>query len=121
MKCRVVIRTDGGISIIHPAFNSKKPNETETQWLERVFNKIMVTNKLEGRPFTDIDKSKIPKSREDRNLWEWDDTNKNIKINSTKAKVAKREKLISGEISKIQEEVYRQQAIDNLKGRGEID
>ncbi len=71
---RIVSKIDGTIAIIHPAPNSKIQNETDSQWLIRVFNKAMV-DELAGRPYVDMDVSLLPKSREFRNAWALSDKN----------------------------------------------
>lgn len=83
MKCRVVYRVDGGISVIHPAPKSKRPEETEEQWLERVFSKAM-QGELKDLPYDDIDSSELPQSREDRNAW-IGEKDKGISIDQVKA------------------------------------
>lgn len=68
MKVRVIYKPDKSVSIIYPAPKSKRPNETEKQWLKRVFTKSMQSN-LQGLPYDDIDASELPQSREDRDAW----------------------------------------------------
>jgi hypothetical protein len=64
MKCRLLYRNDGGVSVIYPAPNSKKENETEKEWLDRVFKKSNPSNLL----FKDIEQENLP-SRKFRNQW----------------------------------------------------
>ena len=80
MKVRILINPDKSISVIHPAPKSKRENETEEQWLERVFNKATP----EGVEFEDIDKSELPENREERVGWE-KEKGKPITINKIKA------------------------------------
>lgn len=92
-KCRVVYGPDKSVAVIHPAPQSKRPKETEEEWLERVFTKAMQpqynkegqqVNPLYGLPYDDIDKSQLPQSREDRDAWEGE-KGKGISINVVKA------------------------------------
>jgi len=66
---RVVYKPDKSISIIHPTAESRRANETEAQWLDRVFTESM-QGSLQGLPFDDIDSSQIPVNRDDRKYWE---------------------------------------------------
>ena len=53
-KIRVVYKPDKTVAIIYPAPKSRKSDETEEQWLERVFSKLPDAQRervLEG--FTD--------------------------------------------------------------------
>jgi len=111
-KVRVVYRADNGVSIIYPALNSRRADEMETDWLERVFTKCMHGD-LEGRPYDDIDLSELPQSREDRDAWTgrkgqgiWVDKKKAQKLKMEK----QHQKLIKEEIEKI--------AIERLEARG---
>ena len=67
MKVRVVYKVDKTLAVIYPAAKSKRPDETEEEWLERVFTKAM-QGELAGLPYDDIDDSELP-SREDRQFW----------------------------------------------------
>lgn len=67
MKIRVVYKPDQIIVDIHPAPNSKRPDETEEEWQERVFTKAMQGD-LAGLPYNDMDDSELP-PREDRRFW----------------------------------------------------
>lgn len=62
---RILYNTDGTVSIIHPAPKSRRAGETETHWLKRVFDKATP----EGIEYEDMDKLKLPQSREFRNAW----------------------------------------------------
>lgn len=112
-KVRVVYNPDRSVAVIHPVPKSKRSNETEEQWLERVFNKAM-RGELKDLPYDDIDSSELP-SREDRTAWEGE-KGKGVKINSVKAEQIKdkREKQI-----KIQDEL-RKLAEESLKAKGEL-
>lgn len=67
-KVRIVYRMDGGVAIIHPAPNSHREDETEKEWLERVFTKAM-RDGLYGCDYDDVDKSEIPTDRTYRDAW----------------------------------------------------
>lgn len=103
MKVRVVYNADKTVSVIHPALKSRKSNETEEQWLKRVFTKAM-NGKLKGLSYDDMDKSELPQSREDRNAWEGE-KGKGVSINQGKVKEVKdnieRERKIQEKIREI--------------------
>lgn len=84
MKVRVIYKLDKTVVVVHPAPNSKRSNETETEWLERVFTKAMQRQDLQGLSYDDIDNSELPQSREDRDAWEGE-KGKGISINTAKA------------------------------------
>lgn len=84
MKVRVVYKPDKTVAVVHPAPKSKRENETEEEWLERIFTKAM-QEELKGLPYDDIDSSELPQSREDRNAWEGE-KGKGIRVNVEKAK-----------------------------------
>lgn len=65
MKVRILHNSDGTVSIIHPAPKSKREDETEEQWLERVFAKMTP----EGVTYEDIDSSELPDDRDFRGAW----------------------------------------------------
>ena len=80
MNVRVLCNQGGSISIIHPAPKSKRPNETDEQWLARVFAKATP----EGTMFKDIEKAAIPPDRTFREAWELNgDT---VSVNMDKAR-----------------------------------
>jgi len=62
---RILYNTDGTIAVIHPAPKSRRSDETEKQWLKRVFDKATP----EGIEYEDVEDSKIPEDREFRNAW----------------------------------------------------
>jgi len=62
---RILYNKNGTISIIHPAPKSRRPDETEADWLKRVFDKATP----EGVEYEDVEKSELPQSREFRNAW----------------------------------------------------
>lgn len=68
-KVRVVYKPDGSVAVIHPAPKSKEPNETEADWLNRVFVKCMEGD-LNGLPYKDVLKATLPPNRDDRDAWE---------------------------------------------------
>ncbi len=81
---RIVYKPDKTVVVIHPAPKSKKSDETEEQWLERVFTKSMQKPSLKGLPYDDIDSSQLPQTRIDRNAWEGA-KGKGITVNQVKA------------------------------------
>jgi len=80
MKVRIFKRPDNKISIIHPAPKSRRKKETESEWLERVFEKVTPDNAI----YIDIDEQYIPSDRTFRNAWEYD---QGFKTNMSKAKL----------------------------------
>lgn len=107
MKYRVVYKPDKTVAVIHPAPKSKREDETEEQWLERVFTKAMQTD-LKDLPYDDIDHSLLP-SREYRDAWEGEKGN-GITINQAKVQKSKNEEELE---SKIQKKI-REMAIREL-------
>ena len=69
-KCRVYYRADGTAGIVYP-IEKQKVNETESQWLKRVYEKTEVHK--QGLPFDDIDASQLPQDangkKVDREKW----------------------------------------------------
>ena len=115
MICRKVYNIDGTIIVIHPAPKSRMKFESENDWLNRIFTRIMEKSPdLIGRDFDDVDSTTLP-SREFRNAWRGS-KGQPIRIDAIeKAKIIN-EKLIIDEIEKSK----RDQAISNLKVRGEL-
>lgn len=116
MKVRVVYKEDKTVAVIYPAPKSRQPEETEEEWLERVFARAIKQDKeLEGQPFDDIDPSELPQDRTYRDLWRGEKgkgirvatelipeykeslkTPQQKEIEALKARVAELEGLISG-------------------------
>lgn len=67
MKCRVVFKPDGKVSIIYPAPKSRRADESERDWLNRVLGKSMGQNGFVGLDFVDMDASLLPGG--DREKW----------------------------------------------------
>lgn len=65
MKIRILYNKDNTVSVIHPAPKSRRPDETEPQWLKRVFDKATPKDV----EYKDMDESKLPQSREHREAW----------------------------------------------------
>ena len=86
MKVRVIKNSDGTISVIHPAPKSRRPLESEEQWLNRVFSKATP----QGAVFLDVNSSSLPKTREYRDAWEIEDGK--VKINKVKSDNIKNKK-----------------------------
>lgn len=99
MKVRKLFNTDGTVAVIHPAPKSKKPWETEEQWLERVFIKANPNN-LE---YEDTDDSILP-SRRFRDAWDRNGVN----LNRAKDIVLK-------ELRSVRNEELKQTDIEMLK------
>ena len=67
-KVRIVYKSDNSVAVIYPIPESKHINETENEWLNRVFNKAMC-NELKHLEYDDIDIEKLPKTRKNRDSW----------------------------------------------------
>ena len=126
-KVRVFYRLDGGVSIFHPAPKSKRPDETEDAWFERVSAKAMRPNVYDdegklldgspyhGLPYDDVDVSTLPADRSTRDAWEGE-KGKGVKVNQGKAnKIAKAKE----RTEKIEAEKNRM-AEQSLIARGEL-
>lgn len=113
MKVRVVYRQDKTIAVIHPAPKSKRPDETEGEWLERAFAKA-VQGKLAGLPYDDIDDSELP-PRDARDAWEGE-KGRGISVNAIKAKQIKQER----KKPELIQEKIRAMAIKELKKEGKL-
>ena len=125
---RVVYKQDKSVAIIYPAPKSRRKLESESKWLERVFSKTIEAqydsdenqiNPLYGCDYEDMPSSFLPQNREDRESWEGE-KRKGITINQNKAQNNRKEKEYKDKINKRKEEMINQQAIDDLKGKGEL-
>lgn len=140
-KVRILYRQDGGVSVIHPALESRRviledgtihsqddihlenldrlgisyTLEPEEQWLKRVFDKATP----DGTEYDDIDKSELPQTREDREAWEGE-KGKGVKVNKTKAAEMKAEKVRREKIKKEKDRILEEMAIAKLQERGEL-
>lgn len=100
---RVLYRDDGGVSVIIPAPKSRRKDETEEQWLERVFLKATP----EGATFLDVEDDQIPIDREYRNSWSCDgstikhDMVKARAIHKGKMRPARKPKLVALDVEYI--------------------
>ncbi len=111
---RVVSRTDGSVAVIYPALKSRRPKETESQWLDRVFTRSM--SQIPGVvSYRDMDSSELPTDRTHRNAWEKGDDGE-IKVNQGKAKDIDKKRLLNEE--KVR--VINEMAESNLKKKGLI-
>ncbi len=79
-KARAIKQLDGSISVIYPARKSKNDNETEDQWLERVFEQSTPV----GLKYLDINIDNVPLDRTFRNAWSL--ISKKITVDMPKAK-----------------------------------
>lgn len=102
MKVRVVYKPDKTVTVIHPVPKSKRPDETEDQWLERIFTKAM-QGELAGLDYDDIDEIELPQNRDDRDAWEGE-KGTGIYINQKKAQELK---LKRSEDRRINEEIKK--------------
>ena len=106
-KVRVIYKADGTVGVIHPALNSKRPGESESEWLDRVFVKAVSGTPLEGLDFDDVELSELPQSREDRPYWKGEKGKKisidTAKKNADKSKKDRKEK-IDNEVKRMAEQ-----------------
>jgi len=84
MIVRALYHTNGTVSIVYPAIKSKRENETEKEWLHRVFTK----SNPNGLPYEDFDleKTTLPDSRF-RNAWVKGRNGIEIDLDKAKAQV----------------------------------
>lgn len=115
MKCRIVYKPDKAIVIIYPAPKSKRLDETEEQWLERVFSKRSTRPDLNGLSYDDIDISELPQNWQDGDVWEGE-KGVGVWLSPEKTKEAKDAKELK---EKIQEKI-RELAIESLQAEGEL-
>ena len=114
-KVRVVYKPDGSISVIHPSPNSQERGETESQWLNRVFNKTQKNDsKLAGLPFDDIEESVLP-DRNYRDAWRGS-KGSGVAINEQKRGEIEQERLIKAKIL----DGKRKDAVVDLKAEGKL-
>lgn len=114
MTVRVVYKPDKSVVVIYPAPKSRRPDETEEDWLKRVFDKAMRTD-LKGLPFDDMDISEVPPNRKDRGAWEGE-KGKGISINPVKAEEQRKEREKEEKIGV----KLREMAIKELEKDGEL-
>jgi hypothetical protein len=69
-RCRVYTMPDGSVRIVHPAPESRLPDEPEADWYARVMARTEAANpSLQGRPFLDSDTADLPADRTQRATW----------------------------------------------------
>jgi len=120
-KVRVLYRDDGGVSVVHPAPKSKREDETEEQWLNRVFTKATP----DGLTFKDIDMKTEPlPDRRFREAWSNGTNGNTIEVDLDKAKAQvlvelRRERdkglVITDGLMAKENEIGTQEGIDALK------
>jgi len=115
MKVRVIYNADKTVSVIHPAPKSRRDNETEAAWLNRVFSKATPASVEHD----DIEKSELPQTREDRTAWEGE-KGKGVSVNIEKVQAIKTMKANKlSIINKINSDI-RTNAIIALKAEGKL-
>lgn len=117
-KVRVIYKPDKTVSVVYPAPKSRRPDESEEEWLERVFSKAISHPDFKDLPFDDLDHTELP-SREDRDAWEGE-KGKGVKVNQVKAEAIKQEKEKKRLIEEEKKRILEEQAIANLKKAGKI-
>ncbi len=68
MKCRVIYKPDDTVSVIHCVPAAKREDETQGEFLERVYLSSVQGTELEGLPYDDLDPTILP-DRTDRDKW----------------------------------------------------
>ena len=68
--------------------------------------------------YEDIDRIEMP--TEDGRAWEWDNTTKKVKVNQQKLQQVKKDDADKVLIEKEKQKILEDQAVANLKARGEI-
>ena len=69
-KVRAMYKRDGTVAVIIPIAKSRRENETERQWLTRVYDKtISQQPDLQNILYDDIDDSNLPRGRQFRAAW----------------------------------------------------
>ena len=87
--CRVYELPDGSVSIVRPVVATRRPSESEAEWLTRVYAQTEEKNPiLRGRPFLDVTSDALPpRKRADgkntRDAWSFDPL-KGVKIDPAK-------------------------------------
>jgi hypothetical protein len=107
---RIIYREDGGVSVIYPAPKSRRKDETETEWLERVFAKATP----EGAIYDDVEDSAIPQNRDDRVAWKGE-KGMGIAIEQSKADALRIAKAAEAAIRVKEAEILRRQAIAEIE------
>ncbi len=97
MKCRIVYKPDGTVSVIHPVSKARKPKETEAAFLKRVFGKAVKGTELEGLPYDDVEPSSLPQDRKDRDKWRGK-KGEGIKVDSSIITIAEKRQAIENEL-----------------------
>jgi len=115
MKVRVLYNPDKTVAVIHPAPKSRKKDETEAVWLERVFS--VATPK--DVTYEDIDETELPKTREHRESWEGE-IGKGVFVNDEKVVALAEEKTREDLISAEKEKIIEALAIASLTKQGLI-
>jgi len=111
MEVRVLYKTDGTIAVIHPCQASRRPQESEVDWLERVFTK----SNPENFPFSDVDASELP-DREFRNAWRGKKGEK-VKVDPKMKNKTQRDRVIESKVKEIKdrnEKAIKDQALAEL-------
>lgn len=111
MTVRIFHKADGSLTIRHLAPKSRLLNETITQWENRLLNK----NMPEYVEYEDIDSSELPENIEDRPFWT-KEVGGNFSVDVVKRERYNQLRLIENE----KKEIVEQQAIDSLKGKGDL-
>ncbi len=101
-KCRVWYRTDGKISISYPDLRPEKKPEhlTINEWINKQLDNVPIkAPQFAGLDFEDVDSSKLPQDRKDRDRWRGTKAT-GIKIDTTVVLRKDIEKQLDAELTK---------------------
>jgi hypothetical protein len=103
MKCRVIERNDGKLSIVFPNPNSQRPNESEDEFLERAYQKTVRDKpEFQGLPYVDMEHSELPLDsngkKKDRDKWRMSSDKKGVKIDNSVVTETEKRKAIEDEL-----------------------
>jgi len=115
-KAIVIHNPDKSVAVIYPAPKSQRPNESDEDFLRRVYNRAVVNDpSLRGLAYEIVDASSLP-SREFRDAWEGS-PGKGIKVNQKKVQKIKLERMKRKILKEEKERVLEELAIEHLKKR----
>ena len=98
-NCRVYEVPGGGVSIVHPNMMLKNEDETESEFLERIYQKAVSGTILEGQPHYDTTKDKLPGDRSKRDKWKMKADKKGLKIDESVITQQEKHQAVVGELT----------------------
>lgn len=109
-KVIVYQNSDGRLSVDYPEYKNKTPEVTEEDFLLAVAKRVVP----EGVTFKIIEESELPKSRNYRNAWEWDN-DKAYSISLDKAKELQKEMIVRKAKERIPRDEWGDQDLTTIK------